>query len=86
LRNFATCTEDLRFHSIDTVPADSILVRQGTSHWKAGLLLSGECSSAESSFAEDNETKLAETPVAAFSSYTQMLRSYDVDLATIQEA
>jgi hypothetical protein len=80
LRNYATCTEDLRFHSIDTVPADSILVRQGTSHWKAGRLLAG------SAVAEDNETKLAETAVAAFSSYTQMLRSYAVDLATLAEA
>jgi hypothetical protein len=44
LRNYATCTEDLRFHHADTVQADSMLVRQGTSHWKAGRVLSGECS------------------------------------------
>lgn len=43
LRNYASCTEDLRFHHLSMVPADSIVLRQGTSHWKASRLLSGEC-------------------------------------------
>jgi hypothetical protein len=40
LRNYATCTQDLRFHHFDTVPANSVLVQQGASHWKAGRMLS----------------------------------------------
>ena len=70
LLNYATCSQDLRFHALDAVPTDSVLVRQGTSHWKAGRVLSGE----------DEHT---EDFNAAFTSYAQMLRSYAVDLATL---
>ena len=118
LRNYATCTEDLRFHHADTVPADSMLVRQGTSHWKAGRVRSGERSADPLDHTETcclghaaSETcclnvskmitskmitskitskmmcmQLADTTPACFTSYTQMLRSYAVDLATLQEA
>ncbi len=70
LKNYAVCTQDLRFHALDTVSADSLLLRQGTSQWKAGRELSGEQSCDASSS-------------AAFTSYVQMLRSYAVDLATL---
>lgn len=70
LHNYATCSHDLRFHPLDSVPADSVLVHQGTSHWKAGRVLAGE---QEQSGDFD----------AAFTSYAQMLRSYAVDLATL---
>ena len=123
LRNYAKCTEDLRFHHADTVPADSMLVRQGTSHWKAGRVRSGERSADPLDHTETcclghaasetcclghaaSETcclnvskmitskitskmmcmQLADTTPACFTSYTQMLRSYAVDLATLQEA
>jgi hypothetical protein len=88
LRNYATCTHDLRFHALDSVPADSMLVRQGTSHWKAGRVLSGECElGTECELGADKPTTPAAISAAScFSSYTQMLRSYAVDLATLQEA
>ena len=43
LRNYATYTKDLRFHALDSFAVtDSVLVKQGTSHLKAGRVLSGE--------------------------------------------
>ena len=89
LTNYATCTQDLRFHEIHAVDADSILVQQGSSHWKAGRLLSEPRSpspqsadlliSAESLLFRESPPSAA----AAFTSYKQMLRSYAVDLATL---
>jgi hypothetical protein len=86
LRNYATCTQDLRFHHADTVPADSVLVRQGTSHWKASRLMSGECTLSPHPSITSEGIITPETAPAGFSSYTQMLRSYAVDLATLPEA
>jgi hypothetical protein len=68
LRNYATFTQDLRFHNANTVLADSMLVRQGTSHWKASRLMSGEC---ETSATQSDKTcvnemmslQLANTPL-----------------------
>ena len=42
LCNYAVCTADLRFHPLDSVPDDGVLVLQGSSHWKAGRMLAGE--------------------------------------------
>ena len=103
LRNYATCTHDLRFHALDAVPADSTLVYQGTSHWKAGRVLSGEQDSGEQDSGEQDSgdqelgaerelgadtatTPAATSAASCFTSYTQMLRSYAVDLATLEEA
>ena len=89
ITNYATCTQDLRFHEIHAVDADSILVQQGSSHWKAGRLLSEPRSpspqsadlliSAESLLFRESPPSAA----AGFTSYKQMLRSYAVDLATL---
>jgi hypothetical protein len=87
--NYATCTQDLRFHDINTVDADSILVQQGTSHWKAGRLLSEKRpqsqQSADSLISGDSLLFQESLPSAnaCFTSYKQMLRSYGVDLATL---
>jgi hypothetical protein len=69
LNNYATTSQDLRFCDVDAVPDCSTLVYQGTSHWKASRMLSGDS-------ADDLTT-------AAFCNYSQMLRSYAVDLATL---
>jgi hypothetical protein len=87
--NYATCTQDVRFHDIDTVDADSILVQQGTSHWKAGRLLSEARSPSPQSadlLISGDSLLFRESPPSAsacFTSYKQMLRSYAVDLATL---
>ena len=91
LTNYATCTQDLRFQDIDTVDADSLLVLQGSSHWKAGRLLSEERPQSADLLSADllisGESLLfRESPPSApacFTSYKQMLRSYAVDLATL---
>lgn len=87
ITNYATCTQDLRFHEIHAVDADSILVQQGSSHWKAGRLLSEPRSpSPQSADLLGDSLLFRESPpsaAAAFTSYKQMLRSYAVDLATL---
>jgi hypothetical protein len=87
LTNYATCTQDLRFQDIDTVDADSLLVLQGSSHWKAGRLLSEERpQSPQSADVLGDSLLFQESPPSAgagFTSYKQMLRSYAVDLATL---
>jgi hypothetical protein len=89
LTNYATCTQDLRFQDIDTVDADSLLVRQGSSHWKAGRLLSEERpqSLQPADLLISGDSLLFQEPqqsvAACFTGYKQMLRSYAVDLATL---
>jgi hypothetical protein len=89
LTNYATCTQDLRFQDIDTVDADSLLVLQGSSHWKAGRLLSEERPQSPQSadlLISGESLLFRESPPSApacFTSYKQMLRSYAVDLATL---
>lgn len=41
LDHYAISTRDLRFFPLDAVAPDSLLVRQGASHWNASRLLSG---------------------------------------------
>jgi len=43
LKHYATSTHDLRFYPLDAVGADSVLMQQGASHWKASRVLCGEC-------------------------------------------
>jgi hypothetical protein len=71
LEHFATCTRDLRFHPLDAVAADSLLVRQGSSHRMASSLLAGEAVCVSSG--------------AHFASYSEMLSAYALELATLAE-
>ena len=68
LNHYATSTSDLRFYPLASVSQDSLLLRQGTSHWNAGKLLSsnGELSKEDS-----------------FASYSEMLRTYALDLGQL---
>lgn len=68
LNHYATSTSDLRFYPLASVSQDSLLLRQGTSHWHAGKLLSsnGELCKEDS-----------------FASYSEMLRAYALDLGQL---
>jgi hypothetical protein len=93
LDHYAISSRDLRFYPADAVAADSVLVQQGTSHWRASRLLAGDAGAA----GEENEA--AATPARAasppwlrkgcsgarFSSYKQMVRAYALDLATLSD-
>jgi hypothetical protein len=53
LKHYATSTLDLRFYPLDSVAPDSLLMRQGVSHWKASRVMSGEyCTTCFASYAE----------------------------------
>jgi hypothetical protein len=68
LKHYATSTQDLRFYPLDAVGPDSVLMQQGTSHWKASRVLCGESNYQ-----------------SCFMTYTQMLRCYAADLASLIE-
>ena len=70
LDHYATSTSDLRFYPLESVAPDSLLLRQGSSHWNAGKLMSETC-----------ECDLCEKD--AFSSYAEMLRAYALDLGRL---
>jgi len=42
VKHYATNTHDMRFFPMDSVDVDSLLMRQGSSHWNAGRILAGE--------------------------------------------
>jgi hypothetical protein len=46
LRHYPTATQDLRFYPLEAVAADSVLIQQGCSHWKAACQLAGDDSRA----------------------------------------
>jgi hypothetical protein len=72
LDHYGTSSRDLRFYPLAAVAPDSLLVRQGSSHWNASRLLSGhaECDAGGGEH---------------FGSYTALLRAYALDLATLSE-
>jgi hypothetical protein len=70
LDHYATSTSDLRFYPLASVSQDSLLLRQGTSHWNAGKLLSNS-----------SEGDLCEAD--SFASYSEMLRTYALDLGRL---
>jgi hypothetical protein len=72
LEHYATCTRDLRFHPLDAVAADSLLVRKGSSHWTVSTVLAGEAVCVSSSGTH-------------FASYAEMLSAYALELATLAE-
>lgn len=67
LEHYATSSRDLRFYPMDSVAANSLLLQQGSSHYKAGRMLAGE---PETWF--------------NFCSYTDLIRVYALDLATLE--
>ncbi len=69
LDHYAISSRDLRFYPLGAVAPDSVLVRQGSSHWNAGRMLSASCDACGG---------------AHFSGYPEMLRAYALDLATLQ--
>lgn len=40
--NYATCSRDLRFESVQSVPTRGVIMQQGLSHASAGLIMAGE--------------------------------------------
>jgi hypothetical protein len=72
LDHYGTSSRDLRFYPLAAVAPDSLLVKQGSSHWNASRLLSGhaECDACGGEH---------------FGSYTALLRAYALDLATLSE-
>jgi hypothetical protein len=95
LDHYAISSRDLRFYPADAVAADSVLVQQGTSHWRASRLLAGDAGAAgeESGAGEDEAAACPASPPwlrkgcsgARFSSYKQMVRAYALDLATLSD-
>jgi hypothetical protein len=70
LDHYATSLSDLRFYPLASVAPDSLLLRQGSSLWNAGKLMS-----------ETRECDLCEED--HFSSYSEMLRTYALDLGRL---
>ena len=68
LDHYAVSSRDLRFYPLAAVAPDSVLVQQGSSHWNAGRMLSASCDAKR---------------CAHFSGYTELLRAYALDLATL---
>ena len=70
LEHYSTSTRDLRFYPLAAVAPDSLLVRQGSSHWNAARLLSdpAACDACGG---------------AHFGSYAALIRAYALDLATL---
>jgi hypothetical protein len=71
LDHYAISSRDLRFFPLAAVDPDSLLMKQGSSHWNAGRLLSGHASCDACGGAH-------------FSGYTELLRAYALDLATLE--
>ena len=69
LDHYVISSRDLRFYPLAAVDPDSLLVKQGSSHWNAGRMLSASCDACGG---------------AHFSGYPEMLRAYALDLATLQ--
>ncbi len=89
LDHYGTGTRDLRFYPAEAVAADSVLVQQGTSHWRASRLLAGEGCGGEGGGAGGGAgggelaSAARRAAGARFSSYRQMVRAYALDLATL---
>lgn len=73
LDHYGASSRDLRFYPLAAVAPDSLLVKQGSSHWNAGRLLSGHASCDACGGAH-------------FSGYTELVRAYARDLATLSDA
>jgi len=71
LKHYATSTHDLRFYPLHAVAADSVLVQQGSSHWNASRMLSGQAQGDACGGAR-------------FSGYRDVVRAYALDLATLE--
>jgi hypothetical protein len=69
LDHYAISSRDLRFFPLAAVDPDSLLMKQGSSHWNAGHLLSASCDASGG---------------AHFGSYSALLRAYALDLATLE--
>jgi hypothetical protein len=71
LDHYIISSRDLRFFPLAAVDPDSLLVKQGSSHWNAGSLLSGPAAGDACGGAH-------------FRGYTELLRAYALDLATLE--
>ena len=71
LDHYDISSRDLRFFPLVAVAPDSLLVKQGSSHWNAGRLLAGQAACDACGGAH-------------FSGYTELLSAYALDLATLQ--
>jgi hypothetical protein len=69
LDHYPTSSRDLRFYPLAAVAPDSLLVRQGSSHWQANRL--------------SNQLECDTCGGEHFGSYTDMIRAYALDLATL---
>jgi len=69
LDHYGACTSDLRFYPLAAVAPDSLIVQQGSSHWKASRL--------------SNDVKCNACGKDHFGSYSDMIRAYALDLATL---
>jgi hypothetical protein len=69
LDHYGACTSDLRFYTLAAVAPDSLIVQQGSSHWKASRL--------------SNDVKCNACGKDHFGSYSDMIRAYALDLATL---
>jgi hypothetical protein len=69
LDHYVISSRDMRFFPLAAVDPDSLLVKQGSSHWNAGRMLSASCDASGG---------------AHFDSYSALLRAYALDLATLQ--
>jgi hypothetical protein len=72
LDHYGTSTRDLRFYPLAAVAPDSLLVKQGSSHWNAGRMLAGQAACDACGGAH-------------FSGYPELLRAYALDLATLRD-
>lgn len=73
LDHYAISSRDLRFFPLAAVDPDSLLMKQGSSHWNAGRLLSASCDASGGASGD-----------AHFGSYSALLRAYALDLATLE--
>ena len=84
LEHYGTSSRDLRFYPLAAVAPDSLLVRQGSSHWNAGRLLAGDaaCDPCGGDHCNNHCDNHCDNH---FGSYTELLRAYALDLATLSE-
>lgn len=73
LDHYAVSTRDLRFYPLAAVAPDSVLVQQGSSHWNAGRMISGQAACDACGGAH-------------FSGYPELLRAFALDLATLPQS
>ena len=71
LDHYGACTRDLRFYPLAAVAPDSLIVKQSSSHWKASRL--------------SNNVKCDACGNDQFGSYSDMIRAYALDLATLSD-